>query len=138
MGNESFLFRAYFTAGAICACLGLSACLWLRRPLGKITDRIPRRGWTTALKRSFPATILLMAFSGFLSVSYYGCTVTTYKDIVSNRGYILTVGGEQISKTMSSIVLAVFIWAVVVVVSLKVDQRHVDAGNQGSDPSNRE
>jgi hypothetical protein len=118
MGNEEFLIGSYFVVAAICVCLGLAAYLCLRHPLGKIVDALPRKGWGTTLKKSFPASTLLMALAGFLSVRYSGCANLSYKNIVSDRSYMMTISRQQISETLSSIVLTVFIWGVVILLAL--------------------
>ncbi len=123
MGNEEFLISSYFAVAAICVCLGLAAYLWLRRPLDKIVDALPRKSYGTILKRSFPASTLLMALAGFLSVRYYGCANLPYQKIVSDRSYILTISRQQISETLSSIVLTVFIWGVVILLALVAIRR---------------
>jgi hypothetical protein len=123
MGNEVFLIYSYFVVAAICVCLGLIAYLWLRRPLGKIVDALPRKGWGTTLKKSFPAGTLLMALAGFMSVRYSGCTNLPYKNIVSDRGYMMTISRQQISETLSSIVVTIFIWGIVILLALVAIQR---------------
>ena len=123
MGNEEFLIVCYIAAAAISICLGFAAWIWLRSPLGKILDRLSRKGWVTVLKRSYPATAILAAFAGFLSVSYYGCPRESYENMISDRAHIITVSGQQVSESLYSIILAVFFWAVVILVSLVVVQR---------------
>ena len=53
-----------------------------------------------------------------MAVNYYGCTGRGYKDIASDRAYILSINQKQISETASSLVVAVFVWAVVVLFNL--------------------
>ena len=59
-----------------------------------------------------------MALAGFLSVRYYGCANLPYEKIVSDRSYMLTINRQQISETLSSIVLSVFIWGVIILLVL--------------------
>jgi hypothetical protein len=123
MGNEEFLILSYIIVAAITTCLGFVAWMWLRSPLGSIVEQLPRKGWAAALKRSYPATTILAALGGFLSVSYYGCPRESYKNMISNRAHIIAVSGQQVSESFYSIVLAVFFWGVVILMSLVAIQR---------------
>lgn len=133
MGNEEFLISSYFLVGAFCTCLGLAAYLWLRRPAERIFGALHREHWQTILKKSFPASIILFALSGFLSVSYYGCEARKYTNIVSDRSYIITVNERQISETLSSIALAVFAWTVMVLMVLVAIRRERPNGKRPDD-----
>jgi hypothetical protein len=123
MGNEEFLIVSYFLVGLFCACLGLAAYLWLRGPAERIFGALQREHWENVLKKSFPASVLLFALSGFMSVSYYGCENRKYNNIVSDRSYVISVNERQISETLSSIVLAVLPWTVIMLVSLLAIRR---------------
>lgn len=123
MGNDEFLISSYFLVGLICLCLGVAAYLWLRRPVEQIISALHQKDWENILKKSLPASIILLALSGFLSVSYYGCSGLAYKDIVSDRDYIVSINEQQVSQTLSSIVLAVFLWAVIILMGLLAIRR---------------
>jgi len=73
MRNDQFLIASYCLTGLVCLCLALAAYLWLRRPAERIFSALPRRDWGNVMKKSFPASTILLALSGFMSVSYYGC-----------------------------------------------------------------
>jgi hypothetical protein len=123
MGNEEFLIISYFGAGLLCAGFGLAAWLWLRVPTRKIVSELDRKSLANILQKSLPATMILIALSGFLSVSYSGCSNRAYKDIVSDRSYILSVNGQQISETLSSISFGVFLWALIIFIILLAVRR---------------
>jgi len=118
MGNDEFLIVSYFSGGAACLCLALAAYAWLRRPAARIFGALQKPGWASILKRSFPISAILLALSAFMAVNYYGCTGRGYKEIASDRAYILSINQKQISETASSLVVAVFVWAVVVLFNL--------------------
>ena len=118
MRNDQFLIASYFVTSLLCLGLAVAAYLWLRRPVEQIFSALPRQDWGKVLKKAFPASTILLALSGFLSVSYYGCTNRSYANIVSDHAYIISVNQQQIAATLSSIVVAVFVWAVIVVVNL--------------------
>jgi hypothetical protein len=123
MRNEELLIASYFLAALVCSCLGVAAYIWLRHPVGRIFGALPQKDWGRILKRSFPVSTILLALSGFMSVSYYGCSGREYKDIVSDHQYILSVNQQQISKTLYSVVIAIFVWAVIILVSLQTIRR---------------
>ena len=120
MGNEAFLISSYVLGGVTCVCLGWVAYLWLRRPVEQVIDALHRTLWADILRKSFPVSLMLFALSGFLSVSYYGCPARAYKAIVPDRDYIIGVNQRQVSQTLSSITIAVFLWAVIITISLLI------------------
>jgi hypothetical protein len=123
VGNDEFLIASYFLVALICLCLGVAAYLWLRHPVDRIFGALRREDMGGMLKKVFPASIILLALSGFMSVSYYGCEGRTYQDIASDHPYIISVNQQQVSKTLDSIALAVFVWAGIIVVSLQTIRR---------------
>jgi hypothetical protein len=123
MGNEEFLIVSYVGGGVFCAFLGLAAWLLLRVPASQIVSGLGRKTLANILRKSFPATMILIALSSFLSVNYSGCTGRVYKDIVSDRSYILSINGQQVSETLSSISLGVFLWALIIFVILLAVRR---------------
>ena len=118
MGNEKFLICSYFVSGFICAALGFGAYLWLRRPAGQVFKTLERKHWQGILGKSFPFTTALFTLSAFLSVSYFGCSGRQYQNIVSDRAYILRINERQLSESLSAIVLAVLLWALVIAFNL--------------------
>ncbi len=134
MGNEEFLVASYFLVALICLCLGLATYLWLRHPAEQILGALHRKDWGNILKKSFPVSTILLALSGFMSVSYYGCSGRSYNDIVSDREYITSVNQQQVAETLYSVALAVFVWAVIIFVSLQTIRREqLKAEGRGKD-----
>lgn len=123
MSAERFLIVSYFVTGGLCLCLALAAWAWLRQPAERIFAALQRPVWERILKRSFPTSTILLALSGFLSVSYYGCENRPYESIVSDRAYIISVSQKQISETLNSIAIAAFVWAAVILLTLVIIRR---------------
>jgi hypothetical protein len=122
MRNEEFLILAYIVVAVICVFMGLAAWIFLRDPVRKIADRIPHNGWGETLKRSYPAGILLSALAGFLSVSYFSCQNKSYEEVIS-KAHVISISSEQISESVYSIALAVFLGAIVILMSLLAIRR---------------
>ncbi len=118
MGSDEFLIVSYFSGGAVCLCLALVAYAWLRRPAERIFGELHRAGWARILKRAFPVSAVLLALSAFMAVNYYGCEGRGYSQIAGDRAYIISVNQKQISEAASSLVIAVLVWAAVVLVNL--------------------
>jgi hypothetical protein len=119
MTNETYLIVSYFVAGLVCLALALIAYLWLRRPVNGIADMLPNRNWGRLLRKCFPFTTILFAFSTFLSVDYYGgCGKKPYKEIIENRSYLVDKNKEQVSQTLAAITLVVFLWGIIVLLGL--------------------
>ncbi|MGH9712077.1 MAG: hypothetical protein ACRD5M_02105 [Candidatus Acidiferrales bacterium] len=140
MRNEEFLIWSYFLVGLISLCLGFAAYFWLRRPAAGIFSTLKLAPWRNILRKSFLASFILMAMSGFMSVSYTACTGRQYNDIVSDRSYIITVNEHQISEALFSIVMVAFVWGLIIFMNLLVIRREEaksgDAGKKRSaDPS---
>jgi hypothetical protein len=134
MGNEEFLIASYFLVGVICLCLGLTAYFVLRRSFDQIVGRLQRKQWQGIIKKAFPLSTVLIALAGFLSVSYYGCEGRAYKDIVADRTHVITVNEHQISAALSSIVVGVFVWAVLILINLLAIRREQTKLNGSSQP----
>ena len=134
MTNEQYLIVSYFCVVAISVVIGIAAYFWLRGPLHAIAAALP---WSTPrelLVRLFPVGILLPALLGFVSVSYRGCNVEKYDQIVAKRGYLVSKSQEQISASLTHVVWAVFAWcafiAIVLAVKRRFDQRTVPSPSE--------
>jgi len=125
MANERFLTVSYFASGLFCACLAVAAYLWLRQPANGVFQALHRPDWARVLRRSFPASTILLAVAAFLGVSYYsyGCQDLKYEDIVSSRARINTIVHAQAAESFSSIVVAVVVWSAVILLCLIVAHR---------------
>jgi hypothetical protein len=138
MPNETFLIFSYFLFALICLGLGLAVYLWLRRPFERVIGALPRRAWSSVLKKSFPLSTLLFAFSAFLSVRYYGgCENRLYKDIVADRAYMIAKNQEQLSRTLNSLAVDLFLWAAILILTLLINRRgKAEAKSRGEDEKN--
>jgi hypothetical protein len=135
MRNETFLIFSYFLFALICLGLGLAAYLRLRRPFDRVIGALPRRAWAGVLERSFPLSTLLFACSAFLSVRYTGgCAGVPYEYVVADRAYMIAKNQEQVSQTLSSLAVNVFLWAAILILTLLIIRRGmVEAKSRGDD-----
>jgi len=132
MGNESFLVVSYFAGGVACLFVGLTASLWMRRPVHQITGAMPHKPWGSILLKSLPATLILLALAAFLSVSYTGCDKRPYDSIVADRSYMIARNLEQISSALSWVVAGVLVWGVIILFGLLAIRReHKQIGSSG-------
>lgn len=109
--------------GGACVCVGLAAWLWLRRPMIRITDALPREPLGMVLRKAIPATLILFALAAFLSVSYRGCDERPYDRIVADRGFMISKNQEQVSAALSWVVAGVVAWGVIMVFGLLAIRR---------------
>lgn len=130
MRNDEFLVFTYFVAGLICLCFAWAAYLYLRRPFEEIVDAMRQKNWSQALKRAFPASIFLLAFSGFLFVDR-GCGAPDYAKIVTSRSEILSVNQGHIAQGASSIVVALFLWLLGVLFFFAIGRSASEAEDRG-------
>ena len=100
MTNEQYLIVSYFCVAAISVVIGFAAYLWLRAPFYGIAAALPWKAFRDLLAWLFPVGILLPAFLGFISVSYKGCLVKDYNQIVAKRSYLVSKNQEQISASL--------------------------------------
>ena len=52
----------------------------------------------------------------------YGCQNKSYEEVIS-RAHVITISGEQISESLNSIVVAIFLGTVVILLSLLAIRR---------------
>jgi len=110
MTNEQYLVLSYFLVAALCLGLGTVCCLFLRTPLHILASNLPWKNWTRLLTRLFPVGILLPVLMGFASVSYRGCNVQSYDQILRNRAYLVNVNHHQLRTSILYLICAVLIW----------------------------
>lgn len=138
MTNETYLIVSYFTAGLCCIALALAAYLWLRRSVNGIAAAMPQKRWGSILKRTFPISVILFAFSSFLSVDYSnGCEGKPYNKIIENRSYLVEMNHKQGSQTLLAIAFAVALWGLIVIFSLFAIERARKAAQVEAPPSGR-
>jgi hypothetical protein len=134
MENDAHLIVSYVLGGLVCFGIGLTAYLWLRHPFVRIADALPRKAWGIVLRKSFPATLVLFALSGFLSVKYDACGTRSYQEIVTDHTYLMAKNQEQIQEASTNTSLAVLLWAaaiVFVLVTIRRAQSDTKSGAEG-------
>jgi hypothetical protein len=119
MTNERYLIASYFVCAALSIALGILVHFFIRRPFASVADAASGKRLPSMLKRLLPWGLVFPALLGFVSVSYQGCTRTTYAEIVETRGYLVQKNQEQISSILLSILVAVLFWDVVVLLILR-------------------
>jgi len=123
MINETYLSVSYFTVFLLCFGLGTLVFLLLRRPFKETIDHLRQNKFSNILKKMFFIGIVLPALLGFLSVSFYSCSRQTFKDITSDLSYLISKNQEQLSASMSYIVLGIFVWCLIVFCVLWISSR---------------
>lgn len=119
MDNETYLKVSYTVVTCGCLALGLGGYYWLRGSIQGIARALPQKNWGRIFSRGFPLSILLFVMSASLSVNYNGgCNSVPYEQIVQDRNYIIYKNLEQISDSLNFIVIGLFLWSVIVLVSL--------------------
>lgn len=114
MSNEAYLVLSYWTVAGLCLAAGSVVYLSLRRSFLGLISFLPTRALATVLKRVFFLGVALPALLGFCSVSYKGCAVKTYDQVVENRSYIVEKNQEQLAVALTRITYALFGWSLVV------------------------
>jgi hypothetical protein len=136
MGNDVYPIASYVLGGLVCFGIGLAAYLWLRHPFARITDALPRKAWGIILNKSFPATMVLFALSGFLAVKYDACGTRSYQEIVTDHAYLVAKNQEQIQEASTNTALAVLVWAaaiILVLVTIRRARSVTKSGEEGRD-----
>lgn len=80
----------------------------------------------------FPAGLFLPALLGFISVSYYGCSMT-YDKIVKDRSYLIHKNQEQISSILLWIAGALLFWNLILVLALRFARTSSQPSAESSD-----
>jgi hypothetical protein len=102
---------------------GVFVYLYLRKPFAGAADVALGKHLPSILKRLFPCGLIFAALLGFLSVSYKGCSRTTYSEIVENRSYLIEKNQAQLSSILLFILIAVLFWDTVALLILWKAQR---------------
>jgi len=123
MTNEQYLIVSYFSAGLLALVLGIVTYLWLRRSFTDITRCLPSRWAGSFLRRLLAPGLILPALAGFLAVTFYDCHKKTYRDVVSDRDYLESKTLEMIRAPLNYIVVALFVWGIIVLLALLAAKR---------------
>ena len=134
MNNEQFLILSYFIVGALVIAIGLTVHAYLRRPLAGIMRTFRNSHLGLILRRLFPVGLVLPALAGFLSVNYHACD-RNYAKIIAERSYLVEKNQEEISTACLFLLMALFAWGVIVLISLATrPDNPVPSKNAGGDP----
>jgi hypothetical protein len=123
MTNEQYLIVSYFSAGLLALVLGIVTYLWLRGCFNGITRALPSKPAGTFLRRLLAPGLILPALAGFLAVTFYDCNKKTYRDVVSDRDYLEAKTRELIRAPLRYIVIALFVWGIIVLLALLAAKR---------------
>ena len=84
--------------------------------------------------RLFPVGLVLPALAGFLSVDYHGCG-ESYAKIIADRSYLVEKNQEQIVKACVFLMVALFVWGLLVLINLATrPENPVPGGNTERNP----
>ena len=114
MNNEQYLVVSYFSVGLMCLVLAIVAYLWLRRSFISTVSCVSSPYFSRILKKLFLIGIVLPAFFGFFSVTFRGCSIDTYEEIIAERTYLIAKNQEQLSSSLNYIIVALFAWGFIV------------------------
>jgi hypothetical protein len=91
----------------------------MRSRLARLLAKFPEKSWRNLFARAFSASLIALAMSASLMVSYYGgCNKRPYASVVSDPAYVRSKGAAQVSATLSSIAIGVTVWSVIILFSL--------------------
>lgn len=123
MSNQAYLIVSYFVVVALCAGLGFSAYLWLRKPVEDIVASLAHENFGKMIRRGFPLSTVFFALSWCLSVNYYGCEGKKYNDIVKDRSYITSKNTEQLSQALQGVIWSVGLWSAILPIALRARRK---------------
>ncbi len=124
MTNEQYLIASYFTAGLLSLGLALATVLWLRRSFLGVVEAVPSGRFARILRKLFSLGIVLPALVGFFSVTFQSCEKDTYEKIIADRAYLVAKNQEQLSASLSHIVVALLVWGFIVAGALLIIKRY--------------
>jgi hypothetical protein len=131
MSNEQYLIVSYFLVGGLAIAITMAAYAYLRRPLAGLARASLNRHLASALKKLFPAGLVLPALAGFLSVNYHSCQHESYQSIIADRSYLVGKNQQQLSAICSFVILAILGWGIIVLLSLVTQPKKSGRGGGG-------
>jgi hypothetical protein len=123
MTNEQYLLVSYFTAGLLSFAFALATYLLLRHSFIGVTQAV-RGKLSIILRRLFFIGIILPALVGFFSVSFRSCSKETYVQIIADRSYLVAKNQEQLSTSLSYIVIALLLWGLIILGAFIINKNH--------------
>lgn len=113
MDNRTFL-DVWFPLSWIFVAGVAGSVLWLLRNFFLDVANRFGRGFGRAMNVLFPAGIVLPAFAGFLSVSYFGKGCGRYSssaDVIADTEHLHRVAEQQVGSTAEWLMIALLVWA---------------------------
>jgi hypothetical protein len=123
MTNEQYLVVSYFTVGLLSFAFALATYLLLRHSFIGVTQAV-RGKLSIILRRLFFIGIILPALVGFFSVSFRSCSKETYVQIIADRSYLVVKNQEQLSTSLSYIVIALLLWGLIILGAFIINRNH--------------
>ena len=123
MTNEQYLVVSYFTVGLLSFAFALATYLLLRHSFIGVTQAV-RGKLSIILRRLFFIGIILPALFGFFSVSFRSCSKETYVQIIADRSYLVAKNQEQLSASLSYIVIALLLWGLIILGAFIINRNH--------------
>lgn len=123
MTNEQYLVVSYFTVGLLSFAFALATYLLLRHSFIGVTQAV-RGKLSIILRRLFFIGIILPALVGFFSVSFRSCSKETYVQIIADRSYLVAKNQEQLSTSLSYIVIALLLWGLIILGAFIINKNH--------------
>ena len=129
MSNEEYLIISYFVVGIFCCVLPVIVYLFLRGSFMNIISLLPEKHFSKILRKLFFIGIFLPALLGFFSVSFKGCSIDTYDEIIKKRSYLVQKNKEQLSSSLNHTVYALMFWSVAVFSFILIVKKHRGKSN---------
>jgi len=123
MTNEQYLVVSYFTVGLLSLGFALATYLWFRQSFIAVTQAVGGK-LSIILRRLFFIGIIFPALVGFFSVSFRSCSKTTYGQIIADRSYLVAKNQEQLSTSLSHIVIALLLWGLIILGAFIISKNH--------------
>jgi len=123
MTNEQYLVVSYFAVGLLAFAFAFATYLFLRHSFIAVTQAVSGK-LSIILRRLFFISIILPALVGFFSVSFRGCSRTTYDQIIADRSYLVAKNQEQLSTSLSYIVIALLLWGIIILGAFIINKKH--------------
>ena len=121
MANEQFLIVSYIIIGLLSLGLAILTYTLLRDSFSGIMKVVPEK-LSIILKKLFFIGIIFPAMAGFFSVSFRSCSKQTYAKIIAERSYLIAKNQEQLATSLTYIVIALFLWGIIVLGALMVSR----------------
>lgn len=123
MTNEQYLVVSYFIVGLLSLGFALATYLWLRHSFIAVTQAVGGK-LSMILRRLFFIGIIFPALVGFFSVSFRSCSKQTFAQIIADRSYLVAKNQEQLSTSLSHIVIALLLWGFIILGAFIINKNH--------------